>query len=112
MKYTKNEMEKIKELIKSGGVIVIPTDTVYGMACDALNEKAVRRIYDLKKRDLGKPMNILVSNIDMIKKITFPLSNIETQIINNFMPGALTIILKKNDVIPDVVTSGLDTIRC
>lgn len=84
-----NEKEAIKctvSAIENGEVVIIPTDTVYGIAADALNEKAVKRIYDLKNREREKPCNILVSNIEMIKEVTKGISKKEEEIIEKFMP--------------------------
>lgn len=109
--YTKDSIKKVAESIKSGEIVVIPTDTVYGLAADALNEKAVKEIYDLKNRKLSNPMSVLVSNMEMIEKVTTGVSDIEKNIIQKFFPGALTIIFEKNSIVPDIVTSGLNTIR-
>lgn len=108
--YKKEDLEKALEVIKNGGVVILPTDTVYGIAADALNEEAVARIYSLKNRKFSNPCNILVSDIDMIRKVTKGISSKEEKIINEFFPGALTIIFEKNEVIPNIVTANLDTI--
>jgi len=108
--YTKEEIEKIAEIIKNGKILVLPTDTVYGIAANALDVNAVKKIYELKKRNNNKPINILVSNIEMVKKAVKEISEVEEKIIEQFFPGALTIVFKKSKLIPDIVTSGLDTI--
>lgn len=108
--YTKQNLIDIKEIIKSGKIAILPTDTVYGIAANALNEEAVLKIYKVKKRNIKKPMNILVSNIEMIRKSVKKLTKIEEKIIEKYFPGALTIIFEKSDLIPKVVTGGLDTI--
>lgn len=108
--YTKDKLEEIAKIVKSGGIAIIPTDTVYGIVADALNENAVKKIYDLKQRDMSNPMSVLVSDISMIKKITKNISSQEEEIINNFFPGALTIIFNKSNIVPNIVTAGLDTI--
>ena len=117
MKYIKlneDEMEKrakeAKEVIKMGGIIIAPTDTVYGIIADALNEKAVEKIYEIKKRKKSNPLSILVSNKDMLKKVVKKVSFEEEKIIDKFFPGAITLIFEKNEQIPDIVTSGLDTV--
>ena len=92
----KEDIEIVAKFIQDGGVVIIPTDTVYGIAADSYNEKAVARIYEIKHRDITKPCNILVSNIEMIKKVVKEISKLEEKIINAFFPGALTIILNKN----------------
>jgi len=93
MKYIKlshdneeNTIIKTKEVIANGGIAILPTDTVYGIVSDCLNEEAVKRIYNLKNRDFSKPCNILVSNIDMIRKVTKEVSKKEEHIINKFFP--------------------------
>ena len=117
MKYIKlneDEIEKIAkeavEVIKMGGIVIAPTDTVYGIIADALNEKAVEKIYEIKKRKKTNPLSILVSNKDMLKKVVKKVSFEEEKIINRFFPGAITLIFEKNEQIPDIVTSGLDTV--
>ncbi len=108
--YTKNDIIKIVEIIKSGGILIVPTDTVYGIIADSMNEKAIKKIYDLKQRDISKPVNILVSNFDMIKNVTSKISEEEEKIIKRFFPGPITIILDRNEKIPSIVTAGLKTI--
>ena len=100
----------ISELLNDGGIVVIPTDTVYGIVCDALNIKAVDKVYKLKQRDYSKPMVILVSSIDMLKKYTLSINKLEEELINRYLPGMMTIVLRKNNLIPDIVSSNRDTI--
>ncbi len=108
--YTKEDIDKTSEIIKNGKIAIIPTDTVYGIAADALNEEAVKKIYRLKHRDLSKPCSILVSDIDMIKQVTKSIRQFEERIIKKFFPGALTIVLEKNEKIPNAVTANQDTV--
>ena len=101
------DIEKLVDILKNGGIAVIPTDTVYGIVCDALDEEAVDKIYQLKKRSYSKPMIVLMSDMDMVKKYTKSLSKLETKLFKTFSPGPLTVLVKKADSIPDVVNSGL-----
>ena len=117
MKYIKLNEDEIErrvketiEVIKMGGIIIAPTDTVYGLISDALNEKAVEKIYEIKKRKKSNPCSILVSNKDMLKKVVRKVSFEEEKIIDKFFPGAITLIFEKNEQIPDIVTSGLNTV--
>ncbi len=117
MKYIKLNEDEIErrvkeaiEVIKMGGIIIAPTDTVYGLISDALNEKAVEKIYEIKKRKKSNPCSILVSNKDMLKKVVKKVSFEEEKIIDKFFPGAITLIFEKNEQIPDIVTSGLNTV--
>lgn len=107
--YTNLELEKVKQILENGGVCILPTDTVYGIVCDSQNEESVKKIYNLKRREISNPMSIVASNINMIKDVSKKISKVEQKIIKKFLPGALTIILKKNERIPKIVTSGLDT---
>ena len=108
--YTKEDIKEIAKIIKSGGIVAIPTDTVYGIATSCTNEEAVRHIYDIKNRPATNPINIMATNIKMIKKVTKGLSKKEKKIIKKFFPGAMTIILEKKDIIPEIVTARRDTV--
>jgi|TARA_B100000902_G_scaffold399968_1_gene474115 L-threonylcarbamoyladenylate synthase len=85
----RREIIKILEILKKGGVILYPTDTIWGLGCDATNEKAISRIYKIKKRDINKPMISLVSDTNMLykytnsKKFKIPVDNEPTTIIYN-----------------------------
>lgn len=105
--------EKLKEIangIKNGKIAIFPTETVYGIGTNGLNEKAVDKIYEIKKRDKKNPTNLLVSSIEMIETITQEISPIEYKLMEAFFPGPFTIILKKNDIVPNVVTAGSDLV--
>ena len=111
----KNEInfDKLKDpakIIKDGGIVIFPTDTVYGIGTNALDEKAVKKLYEIKKRPLNKPISLLVANIEMIESVVKDITDIEYKIIKAFLPGPLTIILKKKDSIPDIVTANGDTV--
>lgn len=102
--------EKLVSVLKNGGIAVIPTDTVYGIVCDALIEEAVDKIYQLKKRSSHKPMIILMSDMEMLKKYTKELTDLEKKLFDTFAPGPLTVLVKKADTIPNIVTSNLDVV--
>lgn len=104
------KLKEPAEIIKNGGIVVFPTETVYGIGVNSLDEKAIEKLYKVKKRPLNKPISILVENIEMIRKVTNNITKEEEALIKEFMPGPLTIILEKNDVIPDILTSGTSTI--
>ena len=105
-----SELNKIKEILDNDGVIIFPTDTVYGIACNCFSEKAIKKIFDIKKRPENKPINVLSNNLDKIKLVSRNISEKEEFLINKYMPGALTIILDKNEKVSDILTAGLDTI--
>ena len=64
------KLEEPAQIIKNGGIVVFPTETVYGIGANALNAEAVKKIYEIKKRPLTKPINLLVDSIEMIEKVT------------------------------------------
>lgn len=106
--YTK--LKKSAEIIRNSGIVVFPTETVYGIGTNSLNKNAVAKLYEVKQRPLNKPISLLVNNIDMINKIAKDISELEYALIKEFFPGPLTIILKKKDIVPDIVTSNSDTV--
>lgn len=103
-------VEIASEFIKQGKIVVFPTETVYGIGTNGLDEKAVRKLYEVKKRPLNKPISLLVSNMEMVKSIAKDITEIEYKIMEKFFPGPLTIILKKKDIVPDIVTAGQETV--
>jgi len=103
-------IKKAAEFIKQGKIVVFPTETVYGIGTNGLNEKAVERLYEVKQRPLNKPITLLVSNMKMVELVAKDITEIEYKIMQKFFPGPLTIILKKKDIVPDIVTSGQDTV--
>ena len=103
-------LEQAAELIKQGKIVVFPTETVYGIGTNGLDENAVRRLYEVKQRPLNKPISLLVSNMEMVNLIAKDITEVEYKIMEKFFPGPLTIILKKKDIVPDIVTAGQDTV--
>lgn len=99
-----NQIDRAVEVLKNGGVIIYPTDTVYGIGCDIYNEKAIERLIKIKKRS-DNPMSIAVSRVGMIKEVAI----IENSEMFNLLPGPFTFILKKKNV-SELITNGLDTV--
>ena len=102
--YTK--LKEVARTIKQGGVVVFPTETVYGIGANGLSENAVKRIYEVKQRPLNKPISLLVNGTDMINEIAQDITDLEKALIREFFPGPLTIILKKKDTVPNIVTAN------
>ena len=103
-------IDKICEVINNKGLVITPTDTVYGIMADAMDEDAIRRVYDIKKRGYNKPLIILVDSFEMLNNYTEELSEMEKKLMDRFWPGLVTFILKKNDKISDLITAGSDTV--
>ncbi len=89
-----NISDKIKEFLERGQVVVCPTDTVYGLIADATNQRAVKKIYDIKKRDRKKPLPVFVKDMEMAKKIAF-IDKKQEAFLKEVWPGKITVILKR-----------------
>ncbi|HEM3717557.1 TPA: threonylcarbamoyl-AMP synthase [Streptococcus suis] len=103
-------MDKLRTILENGGAVVLPTETVYGLFAQALNEEAVNHVYQLKQRPRDKAMNLNVSNLNDIYFFSQNPPHYLEKLYNRFMPGPLTIILKANKNVPFWVNSGLDTV--
>lgn len=106
----KYELVDVITVLEEGGIVIFPTDTVYGIACNCFQEEAIKKLYEIKHRPNYKPINVLTDNISKIELITKNINDKEKQLIDKYMPGALTLIMEKNDNIPNVLTAGLETI--
>ena len=95
--------------LKNGGLIVYPTDTIYGIGCDALNQSAVNKIYQLKGRDDRKPMSFICHDIEQIKKFA-QLSSDHIDLLERNLPGAFTFILEASQGCPDHLKSQNNTV--
>lgn len=98
------------QIIKQGGVVVFPTETVYGIGANALNEEAVKNLYRIKQRPLNKPISLLISDMSMINKIAQDITDLEYKLMERFFPGPFTIILKKKEIVPNIVTANSNTV--
>lgn len=105
-----NKLKTPAKIIKNGGIVIFPTETVYGIGTNGLNEKAVKKLYEVKQRPLDKPISLLVNSIDMINEIAKDITELEYTLMKKFFPGPLTIILKKRNIIPDIVTANSNTV--
>jgi len=92
----KKGIEKASQIINQGGIAVFPTDTVYGIGCNPYNKDSVRKIREIKSRDISKPFPVLVYSKDIAERIVF-FDEFTEKIIERFWPGPLTIILKLTD---------------
>ena len=107
------DLNKIKEAamyIKEGKIVLFPTETVYGIGANALDEKAVNKIFKAKGRASDNPLIVHIANIDMLNNLVKEIGKIEEKLINNFWPGPLTIIFNRKECVPNNVTAGLETV--
>lgn len=105
-----NDINKAVSILKAGRLVSIPTETVYGLAANALNKKAVTKIFAAKNRPNFDPLIIHVSEKNEIFNYVKNFDDRLKVLADRFMPGPLTLLLEKNDIIPDLVTSGLNTV--
>lgn len=108
----KEQIEEAGQIIRKGGLVVFPTETVYGIGANALSEGATKKIFQAKGRASDNPLIVHISHIEMLKDLVVEPTLLEKKLMDQFWPGPLTIILKRKNkqVIPDTVTAGLDTV--
>ncbi len=97
-------------ILKGGGVVAFPTDTVYGLGACASDEQAVERVYELKKRPRNMALPLLLADTTQISEVAANVSQIAWLLIHRFLPGALTLVLPKSDTLPDIITAGSRTV--
>ncbi len=105
-----NKLNQCAKIIKKGGLVIFPTETVYGIGTNGFNENSIRKIYKIKQRPINKPISLLVNSIDMINIVAQDITDIEYKIIKAFFPGPLTLVLKKKKCVPDILTSNTNTV--
>ncbi|WP_407424634.1 L-threonylcarbamoyladenylate synthase [Methanobrevibacter sp.] len=93
------------DVLSNGGVVLYPTDTVYGLGANIFDTSAVRRVFEIKQRSLLKPVSILISDIDALDLVARA-SVEQKKIMNNYLPGPYTFILRRTPIVPRVVTGG------
>jgi len=99
------ELDEVVGVLKSGELVIIPTDTLYGVAADPFNEASIKKVFVAKNRPFDMPLSIAVSNEKMMESVAV-LNDNARKLIRKFMPGPLTIMLTKKPSIPDMLTSG------
>ncbi len=109
-KVSQKAYEQAGKILKNGGIVAFPTDTVYGLGAIYTDKEAVSKIFEAKGRDEGKPLSILISDLSEVNLLTNEVSQKAQKLMQKYWPGALTLIVKKKDGIPDNVTACGDTI--
>ena len=105
----KDDHLKAMTALRKGQPIIYPTDTLYALGVDIYNQSAVRKIFEIKKRPLTVPLPVAVHSVEAIDKIAC-MNTIAQRVCETFLPGSITIILKKKSMVPDIVTGGSHTI--
>ena len=105
-----SDVEAAARHLRQGGVAAIPTDTIYGLAANALDEQAVRRVFRLKRRPAGMALPLLLADAAGLDRWAREAPALALLLAERFWPGALTLVVRKAADIPDVATGGLDTV--
>lgn len=103
-------LKEAAAILKKGGTVAFPTETVYGLGANALNPEAVNKIFIAKGRPNDNPLIVHIASFDMLSPLVKDISGKTLKLIEVFWPGPLTVILNKNDIIPDEVSAGLETV--
>ena len=110
LRRSKFDIQKAGDLLRAGQVVGIPTETVYGLAANALDEAAVAKIFAAKGRPQDNPLIIHISALEQLEDLAEEISPAVWQMAEQFWPGPLTMVIKKKDIVPDRTSAGLDTV--
>ena len=99
--YHPNAISKAVDMLMNNGVIAIPTDTVYGIACLAFNAKAIDRVFSIKGRDFNKALPILIGSFEQLEQISLLINKNSEKLVKSFWPGALTIVVLRKHTLPE-----------
>lgn len=110
--FTENDtdIKAAADILKCGGTVIFPTETVYGLGADALNASAVEKIFIAKGRPSDNPLIVHIADFSLLEKLVLEVPDRAKVLMEHFWPGPLTIIMKKSAAVPDVVTGGMDTV--
>ncbi|MCZ2151633.1 MAG: threonylcarbamoyl-AMP synthase [Bryobacterales bacterium] len=104
------DLEQAAAILRNGGLVALPTETVYGLGASALDARAVARIYEVKGRPATSPLIVHVCSVEMARGLARAWSAEADTLAARFWPGPLTMVVPKREMIPDIVTAGLDTV--
>lgn len=104
------QLEEAAKILKQGGLVAFPTETVYGLGADALNEKAVMQIFEAKGRPADNPLIVHVDSKESCRKLVKSIPEKAVILMDKLWPGPLTLIMERKEIVPDVTTGGLDTV--
>ena len=110
MKFNRDSLKKTAETLKAGGVIIFPTETVYGIGCLAANQEAVKRVFKIKQRPLDKPLQILIADLKQAEQLAQELKGKALELARKYWPGPLTLVIKKKSSVSDLITARKDSV--
>lgn len=97
--------ENASRIIIGGGVVVYPTETVYGLGANALDDQAIMRVFQIKRRLLTKPVFMAISSLEMLQKVAL-INEDDLPILERLLPGPVSVLVRKKSIVPDILTSG------
>lgn len=103
-------LKEIVDVLDNDGLIIFPTDTVYGIACNSFSDKAIKKLFMAKNRDFDKPINVLTNSNSKINLMVDNINDVERKLMNKYFPGNLTIIFNKKPEISNILTANKSTI--
>ena len=103
------DLKKASDIIKKNGIVIYPTETVYGIGANIFSNIALEKIFKIKKRDKDKPVSVAVSDFSMMEELVY-VGKKEKQFIEKFLPGPVTVLLKKKEIVNDMLTSGSELV--
>lgn len=110
LKFNRDSLKKTAETLKAGGVIIFPTETVYGIGCLAANQEAVKRVFKIKQRPLDKPLQILIADLKQAEQLAQELKGKALELARKYWPGPLTLVIKKKSSVSDLITARKDSV--
>ena len=108
--YQDGDIKLAADIIKNGGLVAFPTETVYGLGANALMEEAAKKIYAAKGRPRDNPLIVHISKVEDVWHIAKRIPHIFYELAKKFWPGPMTLVLKKKEIVPDATSGGLDTV--
>jgi L-threonylcarbamoyladenylate synthase len=103
------DLKKASDIIKNDGIVIYPTETVYGIGANIFSNVALEKVFAIKKRDKDKPVSVAVSDFRMMEDLVY-IGEKEKRFIDMFLPGPVTVVLKKKEKVPGILTSGSELV--
>lgn len=100
-----SEEEQIREVVQTGGLLIFPTDTIYGLGCDAFNDRAIKRVYRIKGRARERPFSVHVASVSDIDKYVAPLTGHQRGLLERLLPGPYTVVMRASPMAPRMCVS-------
>jgi L-threonylcarbamoyladenylate synthase len=100
------DIDIIVKTLKEGDVVALPTETVYGLSASIFSERAIKKIFEIKKRPISCPLSIAVKDVSSIENVVSEIPKRAKELIAKYLPGPITFILRKKDIVSDIITSG------